>query len=128
MTLRADCVYPFGVDPKWYVSPNELSFMNSLKMKLAVIFGILQMTLGICLKGLNNLHAAAYVDFFFEFIPQLVFLLALFGFMDLMIILKWLTDYTGRESQAPSIITQMINNALKGGEINGAPLIGTATH
>ena len=36
-----DCVYPVGVDPKWYVAENELSMMNSLKMKMAVIIGVL---------------------------------------------------------------------------------------
>ena len=41
-----------------------------------------------------------------------------------MIILKWVTDWTGRENEAPAIITQMINMALKGGEINGTALIG----
>jgi len=35
-----NCVYPLGLDPKWYVAKNELSFMNSLKMKLAVIIGV----------------------------------------------------------------------------------------
>ena len=44
--------------------------------------------------------------------------------MDLMIISKWLTDWTGREHEAPSIITQMINMFLKGGQIDGVPLIG----
>jgi V-type H+-transporting ATPase subunit a len=38
--LKDDCVYPFGIDPKWYVAKNELSFLNSLKMKLAVIYGV----------------------------------------------------------------------------------------
>lgn len=28
-----DCVYPFGMDPKWFIASNELSFFNSLKMK-----------------------------------------------------------------------------------------------
>jgi hypothetical protein len=48
----------------------------------------------------------------------------MFGFMDLMIILKWLNNYEGRESEAPSVISQMINIALRGGEISGSPLVG----
>jgi hypothetical protein len=46
-------------------------------------------------------------------------LLALFGFMDLLIVLKWLTDFSGVEggpSRAPSIITTMITMALGFGE------------
>jgi V-type H+-transporting ATPase subunit a len=83
------------------------------------------MTLGVLMKGANNIYRRSAVDFFFEFIPQLIFLLCLFGFMDFMILMKWLTDWTGREHEAPSIITQMINMFLKGGEIDGVPLIGT---
>lgn len=29
-----NCSYPFGIDPVWSVSNNELSFMNSFKMKV----------------------------------------------------------------------------------------------
>lgn len=39
--FKNDCVYPIGIDPKWYVSIDELNFMNSLKMKIAVILGVL---------------------------------------------------------------------------------------
>lgn len=67
--LKEDCVYPFGFDPKWYVSPNELAFFNSFKMKFAVIIGVLQMTLGICMKGMNAIFHRSAIDFFFEFIP-----------------------------------------------------------
>lgn len=67
--LKEDCVYPFGFDPKWYVSPNELSFFNSFKMKMAVILGVIQMSLGICMKGLNAIHHRSAVDFIFEFLP-----------------------------------------------------------
>jgi len=35
-----DCVYPFGIDPKWYIASNELNYFNSLKMKMAVIIGV----------------------------------------------------------------------------------------
>ncbi len=39
--LKPNCVYPIGIDPKWYLSTNELTFFNSLKMKMAVIIGVL---------------------------------------------------------------------------------------
>jgi V-type H+-transporting ATPase subunit a len=37
--------------------------------------------------------------------------------MDLMIVCKWCTDFTNRESQAPSVISMMIGMALNGGAI-----------
>lgn len=43
--------------------------------------------------------------------------MVLFGYMDLLIIAKWLTDFSGRESQAPSVISTMIGMALKGGDL-----------
>lgn len=92
-------------------------FFNSLKMKLSVILGVAHMALGIVLKGCNTLHFRDYLGFFNEFVPQLVMLFALFGYMDFMIISKWLTDYSGNEGEAPAIITTMINFALNGGVI-----------
>lgn len=48
VAVRVDesCVYPVGIDPKWYVATNELAFFNSLKMKISVIFGVSQMIFG----------------------------------------------------------------------------------
>lgn len=114
---KEDCTYPVGVDPAWYMGKNELAFMNSLKMKLSVIFGVLQMSLGVVMKAFNAAYNGNKIDFFFEFVPQIILLLVLFGFMDLLIICKWLTDFTGREHAAPSIISTMIAMALNGGEI-----------
>jgi V-type H+-transporting ATPase subunit a len=64
-----DCVYPVGLDPVWYMSKNELQYSNSLKMKTSVIFGVAQMSMGICIKGLNSIYFGKGVDFIFEFLP-----------------------------------------------------------
>jgi V-type H+-transporting ATPase subunit a len=110
------CVYPIGVDPTWMMAKNELTYINSLKMKLSVIFGVLQMSLGIIMKGLNAIHFRSKVDFFFEFIPQLMLLLVLFGFMDLMIVIKWLTNWDAVVGgKPPAIITSMITMSLSFG-------------
>jgi len=119
-----DCVYTFGVDPIWYLSTNDLAFMNSMKMKIAVILGVMQMLLGIFVKGLNERFRKDSIAFYCEFIPQVIFLVCMFGYMDLLIVLKWLTDWKGNEGKAPSIISQVINNMLKGGELVGDPLFG----
>jgi V-type H+-transporting ATPase subunit a len=110
-----DCIYPFGIDPIWYLAKNELSFFNSFKMKLAVILGVLQMSLGVCMKAVNSIYFKRWLDLYHEFIPQIVLLWVLFGYMDVLIILKWLTNYEGKEGTAPSVISMMINMGLKRG-------------
>ena len=92
---KEGCVYPFGIDPTWYLSTSELTYMNSVKMKLSVIFGVWQMSIGICLKGSNNLYYGHWVDFLFEFLPQIVVMMCMFGYMDMLIVWKWLTNWDG---------------------------------
>jgi V-type H+-transporting ATPase subunit a len=122
------CTYPFGLDPKWYVSHNELAFMNSLKMKLSVILGVVQMIFGIFLKGMNAWYFRSVIEFIFEVIPQLVFMSILFGYMIVMIFIKWNTDWSADTSKAPSIIAQLMGIVLNGGSVgpqdNKTPLWG----
>ena len=118
------CIYPFGIDPKWYIADNELAFLNSLKMKFSVIFGVIHMIFGIILKGVNDFHFGNWVALLFEFFPQLIFMGFLFGYMIVMIIIKWCTNWDGRLEEAPSLISQMINIFIKKGSVNGLPLWG----
>jgi len=126
-TLKPDCVYPVGLDPTWYMAQNEILYVNSVKMKIALILGVLQMSLGIILKGCNEAYRRNWIEFFFEFLPQLVLFLSLFGFMDLMVIVKWTTDFTDDTSKAPAIINSMLNMAMSGGQPSNpheSPLFG----
>lgn len=111
------CVHTVGLDPVWYLSTQEITMLNSLKMKLSVIVGVAHMALGVFMKGFNSFYFKKLVDFIFEFIPQIVMLLALFGYMDYIIMKKWTTDFTDREYRAPPIIATMIGMFLGGGEI-----------
>ena len=110
------CQYKFGIDPVWYISFNELTFVNSLKMKISVIFGVIQMTLGIFLKGLNALHEKDCAEFVFIFIPQIVMMLIMFGYMDFLIFVKWNTPYQCT-CLAPDIKAYLMNIFLKMGSL-----------
>merc|ERR1719487_2322689 len=48
--------YPFGIDPAWHGATNELLFMNSLKMKMSVIIGVVQMCAGLGLRWANAFY------------------------------------------------------------------------
>ena len=89
-------VYPFGVDPAWKISENELLFYNSMKMKMSVVLGIIQMTFGVVLRGFNSLYFKSYLDFTCEFLPMIIFDLAFFGYMVVIIFVKWSIDWDHR--------------------------------
>lgn len=120
-----DPVYVIGVDPTWHLAANDLLFFNSLKMKMAIIFGVTQMTFGICLKIMNakrwkpKRKGEWNLDLWFEGIPQLIFMTSLFGYMCFLIILKWCLpwfDGCGRDNcSPPSLITILINIGLSPG-------------
>jgi len=101
----SESVYPFGLDPAWKVSSNELLFFNSFKMKLSVILGIIQMFIGTCLKGLNAVYFGEKYDFLFEFIPMLLFASSLFVYMIVLIFMKWSIDWNSRMLSATCIDT-----------------------
>ena len=117
------CNFPFGMDPKWFVAENQLTFFNSFKMKFSVVIGVIHMMLGIFLKGLNDNYYKNIYGIIFEFFPQFIFMAVLLGYMVVLIFIKWST-YFYDTSRAPSIITHLINLAIKGGSVENMPLWG----
>lgn len=95
-----DCVVPVGIDPIWYQAVNEVPFLNSFKMKLSIIIGVIHMCFGILMRAFNNIHFNKVTDFVFEFVPQLTFMLVTFGYMCVAVCIKWLTNWEGNESPA----------------------------
>ncbi|CAN6827153.1 unnamed protein product [Brassica oleracea] len=83
--------YPFGVDPSWRGSRSELPYLNSLKMKMSILLGIAQMNLGLILSFFNARFFGSSLDIRYQFIPQMIFLNSLFGYLSLLIIIKWCT-------------------------------------
>eukprot|EP00444_Apocalathium_aciculiferum_P003379 CAMPEP_0183402208 /NCGR_PEP_ID=MMETSP0370-20130417/13749_1 /TAXON_ID=268820 /ORGANISM="Peridinium aciculiferum, Strain PAER-2" /LENGTH=839 /DNA_ID=CAMNT_0025583755 /DNA_START=1 /DNA_END=2520 /DNA_ORIENTATION=- len=110
--------YPFGVDPAWHGAQNELIYMNSLKMKISVILGVSQMIVGLLLRFANAIHNNSPVDLVFECVPMMLFMVCFFGFMDYMILYKWVTPMPN----PPSIINSLIAMAMWGEDLN--PMLG----
>jgi len=89
--------YPYGADPLWKGANNELDYYNSLKMKMSVIMGVVHMTVGIIISSMNQIFFGQHLSIFYEFFPQMVFLLAIFGFMDALIIMKWIINWAAEQ-------------------------------
>lgn len=117
-SVKPDNPYPFGIDVAWAETENKLEFYNSVKMKCAVIVGIIQMSAGIVLSLFNYLRRR-HVDMYkvwFLFVPQLLFMLCTFGYMALMIVIKWLTPWSNT-NDAPSLLETMTNFFLSPGSV-----------
>jgi len=62
--------YPFGVDPVWHGTKAELPFLNSMKMKMSILLGVVHMDLGIFMSLFNNLYFRDRLSTLCEFVPQ----------------------------------------------------------
>ncbi|KAJ8772709.1 hypothetical protein K2173_027886 [Erythroxylum novogranatense] len=89
--IKVRATYPFGVDPKWHGTRSELPFLNSLKMKMSILLGVTQMNLGIIISYFNAKFFGDELNIWYQFVPQIIFLNSLFGYLSLLIIVKWCT-------------------------------------
>ncbi|ESW30758.1 hypothetical protein PHAVU_002G179900 [Phaseolus vulgaris] len=89
--IKVRDTYPFGVDPKWHGTRSELPYLNSLKMKMSILLGVSQMNLGIIMSYYNAKYFENNINIWYQFVPQMIFLNSLFGYLSLLIIVKWCT-------------------------------------
>uniref|UniRef100_A0A8C3PND2 V-type proton ATPase subunit a n=1 Tax=Calidris pygmaea TaxID=425635 RepID=A0A8C3PND2_9CHAR len=104
--------YPFGIDPIWNVASNKLTFLNSYKMKMSVVIGIVHMIFGVILSLFNHIYFKKYINIILQFIPEMIFIISLFGYLVFMIIFKWCHFDVHSSQSAPSILIHFINMFL----------------
>uniref|UniRef100_A0A8C0V5D0 V-type proton ATPase subunit a n=1 Tax=Cyanistes caeruleus TaxID=156563 RepID=A0A8C0V5D0_CYACU len=114
--------YPFGIDPIWSLATNHLNFLNSFKMKMSVVLGIVHMGFGVVLGVFNHVHFKQHHRLVLEFLPEIIFLLALFGYLVFLIFYKWIKFSAADSLVAPSILIHFIDMFLFTSNAENLPL------
>jgi V-type H+-transporting ATPase subunit a len=75
------------------------------------------MTFAICLQVPNHLHFKRPFNIYAEFIPQILFLQSIFGYLVVCIILKWTIDWSKASTQPPGLLNMLIYMFLSPGSV-----------
>jgi V-type H+-transporting ATPase subunit a len=113
-------VYPFGLDPGWHGSENGLVFTNSYKMKMSVVLGVVHMTFALCLQLPNHIRFKRPLDIWANFLPSMLFLQSIFGYLVVCILYKWSVDWEKSPTGPPSLLNMLISMFLSPGEVDKA--------
>jgi V-type H+-transporting ATPase subunit a len=75
------------------------------------------MTFALCMQVPNHLHFNRLADIYHGFIPQMLFLQSIFGYLVVCIIYKWLVDWSKSSIPPPSLLNMLIGMFLSPGTI-----------
>ena len=75
------------------------------------------MSFAICLQVPNHLHFKKYLNLYAEFIPQILFMWSIFGYLVICIIYKWSVDWSQSATSPPGLLNMLIYMFLSPGSI-----------
>src|SRR2546423_12383412 len=66
------------------------------------------MTFSLCLSFVNYRHYGSKLDIYANFLPSMIFLLSIFGYLVICILYKWSVDWYAKGSAPPSLLNMLI--------------------
>jgi V-type H+-transporting ATPase subunit a len=75
------------------------------------------MTFAICLQVPNHIHFKKPLNIYAEFIPQILFMWSIFGYLVICIIYKWSIDWSQSSTSPPGLLNMLIYMFLSPGTV-----------
>lgn len=76
------------------------------------------MTFALCLQVPNHIRFNRRLDIYTNFIPQIIFLQSIFGYLVVCILYKWSIDWSQVTRQPPSLLNMLISMFLEPGHVD----------